>query len=150
MYICMLSIECCDSSHGELFCWSQWDSSQYVQLKLQSEGFEIFAMINICLFTGHHTRFFHSFPGTASLCSTSGPKGLVHSTGGHPSSLDHVQFQIISDVCVFRLAPAAGSQTARSHQWSFCFLRACFSSTARSSCCEMLHFSPRSQQEACP
>ena len=76
----MLNTKCCDSSHGELFCWSQWDSSQYVQLKLQSEGFEIFAMSNICLCTGHHTRFFHSFPGAASLCSTAGPKGLVHST----------------------------------------------------------------------
>lgn len=52
-------------------------------------------------------------------------------------------------MCVFRLAPAAGSQAAPSHQQSFCFLRARFSSTAHSSCCEMLHFSPRSQREAC-
>lgn len=52
-------------------------------------------------------------------------------------------------MCVSRLAPAAGSQAAPSHQQSFCFPRACFSSTARSSCCEMLHFSPRSQREAC-
>lgn len=51
-------------------------------------------------------------------------------------------------VCMFRLAPAAGSQAACSHQWSFCSLRARFSSSTRSSCCEMLHFSPRSQWEA--
>lgn len=52
-------------------------------------------------------------------------------------------------MCMFRLAPAAGSWAARSHQWSFCFLSACFPSPAHSSCCEMLHFSPRSQREAC-
>lgn len=50
--------------------------------------------------TGHDTRFFHHFPGTLSVCVTSGPRGLVHSTGGHPSSLDLVQFQIIADVDV--------------------------------------------------
>lgn len=60
-------------------------------------------MSNICLHTGHHTRFLHSFPGTASLCSTSGPKGLVHPTGGRPSSLVLVQFQTITDVCVLGL-----------------------------------------------
>lgn len=52
-------------------------------------------------------------------------------------------------MCVFRLAPAAGSQAACSHQWSFCSPGARFFSTAHSSCCEMLHFSPRSQREAC-
>ena len=72
----------------------------FLTVKLQTEGFEMLAVGNICLRTGHHTRFSHSFPGTVSLCSTSGPKGLVHSTGGCPSSLDLVQFQVITDVCV--------------------------------------------------
>lgn len=90
MYKCMLSIKCCDSSHGELFCWSQCDSSQYAQLKLRSEGFEIFAMSNIYLRTGHHTRFFHSFPGTLLMCVFSllqqqAARLLVHTSGASVS-----------------------------------------------------------------